>query len=68
MSVRRGRSQKYSQIYAIFQQVIVEFLDWGRYEHPLIKGFILCDEPSRPIIIEGYERSLKWLKIEKKIL
>jgi len=27
MSVRRGQLQKYSQIHAIFQQAIVEFID-----------------------------------------
>ena len=59
MSVRRGRLQKYSQIHAIFQQAIVEFIDLGRYEHTLIKGFISCDKPSRPIIIEDCERCLK---------
>ena len=66
MSVRHGRLQKHSQIHAIFQQAIVEFIDWGGCEYTLIKGFISCDKPSKPIIIEGCECSLKWLKIAKK--
>ena len=53
MPVRRGRLQKYSQIHAIFQQAIVNLLIKAGVEHPLIKGFISCDKPSKPIIYGG---------------